>query len=141
MARLISPPASTTHARKVMRGNRSRDTTPELTVRRLLSSLGYRYRLCRKDLPGTPDIVFARRKRVIFVHGCFWHRHARCRLARPIRTNLTYWAEKLARNRLRDARDRRRLRQLGWTSMVIRECELRDTDRLSARIQAFLQRP
>lgn len=139
MGRLISPPASSAHARRVMRGNRSRDTTPELIVRRLLSSLGFRYRLCQRALPGRPDIVFASRKKVVFVHGCFWHRHSRCPLARPIRTHLAYWDEKLARNKVRDARHRRALRQLGWRSMVVRECELRDLSDVQARLEQFLR--
>lgn len=139
MGRLVSPPASSSHVRRVMRGNRSRDTTPELIVRQLLSRLGYRYRLCRKDLPGKPDIVFANRMKVIFIHGCFWHRHSRCSLARPIKTNLAYWTEKLARNRARDSRNRQRLRQLGWASLVVRECELDNLSKVQQRLEAFLR--
>jgi DNA mismatch endonuclease (patch repair protein) len=135
----VSPRASSEHTHRVMRGNRARDTGPELQVRRLVSSLGYRYRLCRKDLPGKPDIVLAGRRKVIFVHGCFWHRHARCRLARPIRTNLPYWAEKLSRNKVRDTKNRRELRQLGWALMIVRECELHNLPRVQARLRAFLR--
>jgi DNA mismatch endonuclease (patch repair protein) len=139
MARLISPPASSASVRRVMRGNRSRDTGPERIVRRLLSRLGYRYRLCSQVLPGKPDIVFAGRRKVIFVHGCFWHRHARCPLARPIRTNLSYWDEKLARNKARDVRNRRKLRQLGWDVLVVRECELHALSAVQARLCDFLR--
>jgi DNA mismatch endonuclease, patch repair protein len=135
---LVSPLATTAAVRAVMRGNRARHTRPELIVRRLVRSLGYHYRLHRKDLPGTPDIVFSSRHKAILVHGCFWHQHSRCALRRPLRSNLQYWAAKLARNKARDLRDRRRLRQLGWKTLVIWECQLRDTADVEGRIRSFL---
>ena len=136
--RLIPPPASTPQVRKVMQGNRARDTKPELIVRRLVTSLGYRYRLHRKDLPGKPDLVFGIKRKVVFVHGCFWHRHARCSLARPLKSNLSYWVLKLARNNARDIRTRRALTRLGWGVLIVRECELGDLPRVAARLSTFL---
>jgi DNA mismatch endonuclease (patch repair protein) len=135
---LVSPPATTAHVRAVMRGNRAHDTTPELIVRRLVRSLGHHYRLHRKDLPGTPDIVFSSKQKAIFVHGCFWHQHSRCDLRRPLKSNLRYWAVKLARNKVRDQRDRRRLRHRGWETLVIWECQLHDAAGVEGRIRAFL---
>lgn len=103
---------------------RSKDTAPELAVRRLLYSLGYRYRLHRKDLPGKPDIVFPGRRKVIFVHGCFWHPHESCRISHAPRTNLDYWKPKLARNVSRDLVTQKALAEMGWKTFVIRECEI-----------------
>src|SRR5581483_5105422 len=104
---------------EIMRRVRSADTRPELLVRRLIHSMGYRFRLHRRDLPGVPDIVLPRLRAVAFVHGCFWHGHT-CRAGRnrPA-SNVTYWEGKLTRNRLRDARSRRALRQLGWRVLTI----------------------
>lgn len=134
------PPPSTEHVRAVMRGNRSRNTKPELAVRRLLWALGYRYRVHRRGLPGTPDIVFSARKKVIFVHGCFWHQHKRCRLSRPMRSNLPYWSHKLSRNKARDAENLRRLRALGWNALIVWECQLREPDALTVRLTRFIGR-
>lgn len=139
MGRLIAPAASSPHVRAVMRSNRSRDTKPELLVRQLLSELGYRYRLYRTDLPGKPDIVFPGRRKVIFVHGCFWHQHRPCPQSRPLKSNLSYWTDKLARNKTRDVRNRRRLRQLGWSYVVIWECELGKPTKVRSRLKAFLK--
>jgi DNA mismatch endonuclease (patch repair protein) len=124
-----------------MRGNRARDTGPELAVRKLLSSLGYRYRLHRASLPGKPDVVFPGRKKAIFVHGCFWHQHENCRLlsSRP-KTNSSYWGPKLSRNKLRDAINQRELHALGWRSLVIWECQLSDPGRILAKLDSFLKR-
>ncbi len=116
---------------------RSKDTAPELTVRRLLSGAGHRYRLHRKDLPGKPDIVFVSRRKAIFVHGCFWHQHPRCRLAAKPKSNRGYWGPKLRRNRERDARARRELRGIGWESLVLWECEIR-RGRHVAKLKKFL---
>ena len=121
-----------------MRGNRSRDTKPELIVRRLLFSLGFRYRLHGATLPGKPDIVFASRRKVIFVHGCFWHQHKRCWLLRPFRTKQQYWAEKLRRNVVRDAKNRRELRDVGWTPLVVWECQLSDLSKVEHCLSTFL---
>jgi DNA mismatch endonuclease Vsr len=119
---------------------RSRDTAPEMRVRRLLFSLGYRYRTHARDLPGRPDIVFRRRRRVVFVHGCFWHAHACGRAGRP-RVRRNWWAAKFARNRARDRRDLAALRALAWRALVVWECETRDAGALAARLVRFLGAP
>ena len=117
---------------------RAKNTKPELLVRRLVHGLGYRYRLHRRALPGTPDLVFPGRDKVIFVHGCFWHRHRGCALARMPKSRLEFWVPKLEGNAERDARDVRALRRLGWSVMTIWECQLRDMTRLENRIRRFL---
>lgn len=117
---------------------RGRDTKPELVVRKALHARGYRYRLHDKKLPGTPDLVFPRWRKVLFVHGCFWHAHENCTLARMPKSRLEFWRPKLEGNRARDARELAKLRALGWDAMVIWECELRDLDGLVARVEAFL---
>jgi DNA mismatch endonuclease, patch repair protein len=122
----------------VMARVRGRDTQPELRVRRLLHRMGYRYRLHSKNLPGKPDLVFSSRRKVVFVHGCFWHRHRNCVLARLPKSRKNFWLPKLEGNRLRDARRLRELRKLGWTPMVVWECQLRNTKALARRLTAFL---
>lgn len=109
----------------VMRAVKSRDTKPEMVVRRAAHALGYRFRLHRKDLPGSPDLAFPRFKKAIFVHGCFWHGHDCARGARKPKTNAAYWEQKIARNKARDARVRGELAALGWESLTIWECELK----------------
>jgi DNA mismatch endonuclease, patch repair protein len=133
------PLPTTDHVRAVMRGNRSRNTKPELAVRRLLWALGYRYRVHRRDLPGTPDIVLGARKKAIFVHGCFWHQHKQCRLSRPLRSNLAYWSHKLSRNKARDTQNLRHLRALGWTTLIVWECQVSDSVALTVRLTRFLR--
>lgn len=113
-------------------------TKPELLVRRLLHRLGYRYRLHRRDLPGTPDLVFPSRRTVLFVHGCFWHRHVDCALARLPKSRLEFWAPKLQANKERDARKIEALKAAGWRVGVVWECQLRDRDTLARRLRAFL---
>lgn len=122
-----------------MRRIRSRDTKPELVVRRLLHSMGYRYRLCRKDLPGCPDIVLPKYKTVIFVHGCFWHRHAcpRGRSSPSIRQD--FWLTKFRDTVQRDRRNTVYLRQAGWNVVIVWECQTRDLDRLRLQLSATLQ--
>lgn len=119
---------------------RSTDTQPELVVRRLVHGMGYRYRLHRKDLPGKPDLVFPGRRKVIFVHGCFWHRHddPACRLARLPKSRLDFWLPKLTANGERDARTVARLVELGWGVMTVWECQVRDASALNRRIREFL---
>lgn len=119
---------------------RSRDTKPELVVRRLLHRLGYRFRLHRRDLPGKPDITFPSRKSVIFVHGCFWHQHPKknCADARPPKSNVSYWSPKLKRNVERDALHHEALRRMGWRSIVVWECETADPIKLSKKIKKIL---
>jgi DNA mismatch endonuclease (patch repair protein) len=118
---------------------RAKDTRPEVFVRQLAHALGFRFRLHRKDLPGTPDLVFPGRRKVIFVHGCFWHGHS-CRegLRRP-RSNQDYWLPKITRNQARDLEHLNKLIELGWESLVIWECEISDPA-LPERIQLFLGR-
>ncbi|HVZ60293.1 MAG TPA: DNA mismatch endonuclease Vsr, partial [Terriglobales bacterium] len=104
-----------------MRAVKSRDTAPELVVRSLAHRMGYRFRLCRKDLPGCPDLVFPRLHKVIFVHGCFWHGHSCARGARVPKRNSAYWTTKISGNHSRDARNLRRLADGGWKSLVVWE--------------------
>ena len=115
---------STTPERsRIMRAVGRRDTRPELRVRRALHSMGYRFRLHRKDLPGTPDIVLPKYRTCIFVHGCFWHRHEGCKKATTPKSNESFWQEKFARNVLRDEENRRALEALGWNVVIVWECE------------------
>lgn len=123
---------------EIMARVRSKDTAPELVVRRLVHGMGYRYRLHRKDLPGCPDLVFSGRSKVIFVHGCFWHQHRGCSRARMPSTNRRYWMAKIERNRARDMAVGRQLRAAGWGVMVIWECELSELKRLVKRAKVFL---
>jgi DNA mismatch endonuclease, patch repair protein len=119
---------------------RGKDTAAERVVRRLVFSLGYRYRLHVRDLPGVPDLVFRSLRKVIFVHGCFWHRHRspRCRLARVPKTRVEFWLTKLEGNRLRDTRNLRALRCLGWQALVVWECQLRDLLAVRHRVEMFM---
>lgn len=117
---------------------RGKDTKPEMIVRRLIHALGYRYRLHQRDLPGCPDLVFASHRKVIFVNGCFWHRH-RCRKGRTVPAiRRDFWTKKLEANRNRDIKNRRQLRRNGWDVMVIWECQTRDAERLVERLAVFL---
>ncbi len=119
---------------------RSKNTKPEMLVRRLVHSMGYRYRLHRKDLPGKPDLAFPARRKVIFVHGCFWHQHESCKGSRMPKSNLDYWTPKLERNQIRDAERREELRLRGWDSLVLWECELKQTVRIRKLVRGFLGR-
>ena len=123
-----------------MRQIRSKNTTPELLLRRMLHRLGYRFRLHRKDLPGKPDLVFPSRRKTIFVHGCFWHQHPACREGRVPGTRLEYWAPKLAGNRQRDEAAQSALQEQGWQFLVVWECELRDTASALRTVKRFLGR-
>jgi DNA mismatch endonuclease, patch repair protein len=125
----------------VMRRVKGRDTAPELRVRRLLWSLGVRYRLGRADLPGKPDIVLPGRRLAIFVHGCFWHGHDCARGARIPKANRDYWVGKVSRNRTRDAAVRGALDAAGWRVETVWECELKDAAALEARARSWLERP
>jgi DNA mismatch endonuclease (patch repair protein) len=117
---------------------KGKDTKPELFVRRLVHGMGYRYRLHGKGLPGRPDLVFAKRLKVIFVHGCFWHRHVGCGLARLPKSRLDFWQCKLDGNVERDREVERRLAELGWKVMIVWECEVKSEAVLMSRIKAFL---
>jgi DNA mismatch endonuclease (patch repair protein) len=116
----------------------SSDTKPELVLRKLVYSLGYRYRLHRRDLPGAPDLVFFRARRVIFVHGCFWHQHSCPNGDRTPKSHVAFWRKKLAGNVIRDRRTLARLRRKGWRALVVWECQLKDTERLKLRLLRFL---
>lgn len=117
------------------------DTKPEMLVRRLAYGMGFRYRLHDARLPGRPDLVFVGRKKIIFVHGCFWHRHedAKCKLARLPKSRLDFWMPKLQANKERDKRTLKQLEQLGWSVLVIWECELGNEKILAKRIKEFLE--
>ena len=124
---------------RVMRAVGSKDTKVEMTVRRLLFSMGYRYRLHKKDLPGKPDIVFQGRRKVIFVHGCFWHGHQCARGNRLPKSNSDYWRKKIAGNISRDNKNLALLREAGWDVLFVWECETKDTDDLKAQLRAFVE--
>ncbi|MBN2133756.1 MAG: DNA mismatch endonuclease Vsr [Sedimentisphaerales bacterium] len=117
---------------------RKYDTAPEIAVRRLVHSLGYRFRLYRADLPGCPDIVLPRHRKVIFVHGCWWHRH-NCRLGRRIpKSRQEYWLPKLKRNKDRHRKDVRSLKEKGWRVLTVWECQIKDLQELRRRLLTFL---
>ncbi|CAN0617995.1 XorII very short patch repair endonuclease [Burkholderia multivorans] len=122
---------------KIMRAVGTRDTGPELLVRRLLHRLGYRYRLHAHGLPGTPDIVFASRKKIIFIHGCYWHGHS-CKKGALPKSSLEYWGPKIQANRDRDARNVAALTAAGWQVLTLWQCELRDMSAVESTLIAFL---
>lgn len=117
----------------------AKDSRAELLVRRLLHSAGYRFRLHVRSLPGTPDIVFPSRRKAIFVHGCFWHRHSGCALARLPKSRLGFWQPKLEGNRHRDLRQRRSLARAGWRTLVVWECELSEPVDMMVKMLRFLE--
>jgi DNA mismatch endonuclease, patch repair protein len=117
---------------------RPKDTKPEMLVRKMIFAEGFRYRLHQKALPGCPDIVFRRLQKVIFVHGCFWHRHPRCKLARLPKSKLNFWEPKLSGNRSRDLQNARKIRKAGWEILTIWECETKNTSRLRRKLIEFL---
>lgn len=123
---------------QIMSRVRGKDTAPEWIVRRLVHRMGYRYRLHVRALPGQPDLVFPRFGRVILVHGCFWHRHSRCDLARLPKSRLQFWLPKLEGNRLRDLRNRRALLRRGWKVLTVWECQLREKKKLQLTVGRFL---
>jgi DNA mismatch endonuclease, patch repair protein len=125
---------------RIMRAVKGKNTTPELVVRRLVFGAGYRYRLHRKDLPGKPDLVFPRLRKIIFVHGCFWHAHTCARGARIPQNNRQYWVQKIQRNAIRDRKNRAALKKLGWEVHIIWECELKDVGKLQSGIGRFLKK-
>ena len=131
---------TTARRSEIMSNIRAKGMKPEMAVRRLVHSLGYRYRLHRKDLPGKPDLVFASRKKVIFVHGCFWHQHENksCKIARRPQSNRHYWVPKLKRNAERDAENQTALSTLGWEVLIIWECQLTPIEGLVEQIQNYL---
>ncbi len=120
-----------------MRAIRSKGMRPELAVRSMVHRLGYRYRLHKKDLPGKPDLVFASRRKVIFVHGCFWHSHD-CKISHVPKSNTSYWGPKLARNQQRDAAAQVALIEQGWRYLIVWECELDDAASAMKKVIGFL---
>lgn len=129
-----------THSRRswLMSRVRSKDTGPERAVRSIVHNMGFRFRLHRADLPGRPDIVLPKLRSVIFVHGCFWHRHRNCPKASTPSTRTEFWSEKFQRNVERDKLAVRELRSLGWRILVVWQCELRDKKMLTFKLSQFL---
>lgn len=123
-----------------MSGIRGKDSSAEMRLRRMIHHMGYRYRLHVKALPGTPDLVFPARKSIIFMHGCFWHRHQNCKLARMPKSRIEFWWEKLEANKRRDAENIRRLKELGWHVLVIWECQMKEKNltEVSNSVRRFL---
>ncbi|WP_256549230.1 very short patch repair endonuclease [Phenylobacterium sp. LH3H17] len=130
----LTPAQRSAHMGRIRRA----DTKPEWIVRRMLHALGYRFRLQWAAAPGRPDVAFPGRRKIIFVHGCFWHQHAGCRNATMPRTRTEFWQEKFARNRERDMRDLVRAEAGGWTVLVVWECETKAKAGLEARLVEFL---
>jgi len=122
-----------------MRRIRSKDTSPEMNVRRLVHQMGYRYRLHVRALPGCPDMVFARLRKIVQVFGCFWHPHGSCQCSHRPKSRLDYWLPKLEGNRKRDNENSRLLRQQGWDILVIRECQIRDEMAVRETLERFLR--
>jgi len=124
--------------RRIMQSVGQKDTAPEIAVRRVAHALGYRYRLHRKDLPGTPDLVFPSRRKVVFVHGCFWHGHG-CSKGRLPKSRPEFWIPKINRNRARDGAAERALRELGWESLTLWQCETKDLEAMKDKLVGFLE--
>lgn len=126
--------------RRIMRAIRSKNTRPEMHIRRALHGLGYRYTVHQKGLPGSPDLAFSAKKKAVFVHGCFWHGHelTSCPTSKTPKRNADYWVPKLLRNKERDAENIRALRTAGWDVLVVWECELKDFEQVLSRIRTFL---
>ena len=124
---------------RIMSKVKGKDTKPELFVRSLLYKMGYRFRLHRRDLPGNPDIVLPRHKKVIFIHGCFWHGHKACPRAKRPSSNKMFWEEKLNKNIQRDKRNISGLREMGWDPLIIWTCEIKDHANLRIKLHSFLE--
>ena len=122
----------------IMAAVHSRDTKPELAVRKMVHGLGYRYRLHCRTLPGKPDLVFASRRKIILVHGCFWHRHRKCKYATTPKTRADYWEDKFRANIARDRRTVRELKKMGWAVKTVWQCELKHPQRLAVHLDEFL---
>lgn len=124
---------------QIMSHIRGYDTKPELLVRSIVHRLGYRFRLHVEDLPGSPDIVLPKHKKVIFIHGCFWHGHKGCKRSQRPSTNVIFWQDKLDKNVDRDKRTQKELRRLGWRYLIIWQCEIGRPGRIKRKIKQFLQ--
>ena len=122
---------------RLMSRVRGKDTKPEMIVRRLAHRLGYRFRLHRRDLPGSPDLVFPGRKKVIFVHGCYWHRH-NCKKSTVPKTNVEFWRDKFLKNVERDDKNLKKTKNLGWTPLVIWQCQTENERELGQILDDFL---
>jgi DNA mismatch endonuclease (patch repair protein) len=122
----------------IMAAVHSENTTPEIATRKIVHALGYRYRLHVHTLPGSPDLAFPARRRVIFVHGCFWHRHRKCRYASSPKTRRRFWESKFAANVIRDRRVKLELKRMGWAVLTVWQCELKKPERLARRLDDFL---
>lgn len=129
---------STSTRSDIMRRVRGKNTRPELIVRKILYSRGYRYRLHLKSLPGKPDIVFQKLRKIIFVHGCFWHQHARCDQNRPPKSREDFWGPKLQSNKANDKKVMRQLNESGWDLLIIWECELANLREAENKIVFFM---
>lgn len=125
---------------QIMSSIRPYDTQPELMVRSLVHRMGYRFRLHKQELPGNPDIVLPKHKKVIFVHGCFWHGHRKCSRSKRPSSHQAFWGKKLDSNIARDKRQQRELRKLGWSVLVIWQCQLKNLTRLRNKIEEFLNK-
>lgn len=123
---------------RTMRAVKGKNTTPEILVRRLVRGMGHRCQLHRKDLPGCPDFVFPSQKKIIFVHGCFWHGHSCARGSRVPKNNREYWVDKIGKNKRRDISHRRRLKKMGWNTLVVWECRLKSLDVTAKKLERFL---
>lgn len=123
-----------------MRRIRSTDTSPEMIVRRMVHRMGLRFRLHVATLPGKPDVVLPRLKRIVEVRGCFWHQHPGCIDSHIPKSRISYWKPKLARNQQRDEQNKRKLRRLGWRVLVLWECEVKDSEKLSKRLSRFFEK-
>jgi len=124
---------------EIMRAVRTANTGPEMEVRSILHRLGFRFRTHNRELPGRPDVVLRRHRKVVFVHGCFWHGH-RCSKGKLPKSRLNYWAPKIATNKKRDTQNLAAIRRLGWQSIVVWQCELRNRRKLVKRLNAYMQR-
>ena len=122
----------------IMAAVHSEDTGPEKIVRGIVHRLGYRYRLHVNTLPGRPDLVFPVRRKIVFVHGCFWHRHRKCRYATSPKSRRKFWEAKFAANVARDRRNERQLKRTGWDVLTVWQCELKNKERLTSRLDEFL---
>lgn len=122
----------------IMAAVHSEDTRPEMAVRKIVHGLGYRYRLHVRTLPGRPDLVFPAKRKIVFVHGCFWHRHGKCRYASSPKTRRKFWGAKFAANVARDRRIVRELKRMGWAVFTVWQCELKKSARLMGRLNDFL---
>ena len=125
---------------RIMQAVHSKDTKPELAVRRMVHSMGFRYRLHVNNLPGKPDLVFPSRGKIVFVHGCFWHRHRGCRFTTSPKTRAEYWEDKFCANVARDRSTVKTLKKMGWAVMTVWQCQLKNPVRLAGRLNEFLAR-